>query len=342
MTDDKPPVYYEDELLVIRASAIGGGCLWELVACGQGYAPNNYPANIRRAFDEGNRLEPVILERLEKEHGFKFESKQVEGELILGDGVVVRYHPDGIASWSASATGNFTYDWVVEAKALSHDVWVKAAKHGVANVFDEYPWQLSVMMHGEMKPGVWAAYNKGYAPDENGVKRECEDQGKLLLQPNLKPLYSLEEIREKAFKIKELVEGEDILESGRPCDSPNHWPCLYLHLRPEEEGDRMDNSIGMEVDEQVLDQLVKEYVGFKGAADEAKKRADVVRDEIIELAGGVKGVIVTDKWVVPVYEGHGARRLDWAGMDAEFKAKVEEYQMPGKSYLYLRDIKRRD
>lgn len=340
MGDDRPPVYWEDETLIIRASAIGGSCLWELIAHGQDYPASSYPPNILRAFSEGNTLEPVVIKKLEDEYGFVFLEKQVEGELILGDNVAVRYHPDGIVDMSSAVweepTATIGNDvWVVEVKALSNDVYQKAVKYGVASTFDEYPWQLSVMMIGQQMPGVWAVYNKGYPPDEHGVKKECEDQGKIYLEPHVIPPISLEVIRARAEAIRQGVMGEDILEAGRKCDDPDHWPCLFLHLRPEvEEKVSINSSIDPD-DFHEIDQLAREYAFNKGQYDENEMRYQTARDKLVELAGG-RTRLVTDKYQVNIIENKGRDVYDWEAMPRELKEQLEQYKKPGKGFKYIR------
>jgi len=333
MGDNRPPVYIEDDNLIIRASAIGHPCLWELIAAGQGEMMMPVPNVLQRAFDEGNLLEPTIIKRLEKDYGMVFESHQSEGEVWLSDDVAIRYHSDGI--------GTITNDWmvstrcVVEAKALSNDLWQRARSDGVGSVIEEYPWQLSVMMEGEQLPGLWVAYNKGLPPNEKGEREPCPDAGKLYLQPVSDTPISMTEIQLKASLIKEGVYGEPIISSDRTCGSPDHWPCRYLNVRPEPEGNTArevfipEDSVKAEVD-----RLITEYVSYKGQYDESKVGYERARDALLELSGEA-GFIQTDKWWVPIYSGRGQGKLDTESMSPEFKKALERYKRPGKSYKYL-------
>lgn len=364
--DNRPPAYYDpDGTLVLRASAFGGSCLWELVAAAQGYEATILPSNMRRAFNEGHRLEPEVLRRLEAEYPvvLDHQAAQREGSLELAKGLIVRFHPDGAGRYTQPLVGDvflgkpeLNWDVVVEVKALSHDLWKKAVRHGVESTIGEYRWQASVMMLATHKRLLWVVYNKGYPPDKDtGIKPFCEDQGKIHLQLVKTPFVSLSEMVLKGLEVKELVEGEDILESGRPCDDPSHWPCRYLHLRPEsetEDGDtegRTDTTRGdserkarthVEPDSQdKVDELVKSYLYNKGQADECKARADQARDELLAIFGGQKGTYETDRFIIPVTQGRGQKALAWDEMPEEVKTLVESYMRPGKPYLYLRGVK---
>lgn len=336
MGDDRPPVYYEldDEgntNLIIRTSAIGSTCLWELVAAGQGYEMSPVPDTLQRAFDEGNMLEPLIIGMLESK-GWTVTDRQAEGELVIEPGLTIRYHPDGKAyhlTHNESAR-------VLEVKALSNALWQTAARHSVGKVFAEYDWQLSVMMHQSRLPGLWVAFNKG-----NADGSPCTDQGKLLFERVDRPPISLDEITTKAQLIKSQVEGEDLLVSGRPCDDPTHYPCRFLYIRPEPEEDNLaiDQPTILTVPDELkdeVDHLVKEYLVFKGQADEAKIRQDAAKTRLIEIAGNSKKML-TDKFIIPVVNGSNTSP-DWAAMPQALKDEVNKYKKT-TPYRYLRGIK---
>lgn len=347
--DNRPPVYYENGTLIIRASALGGSCLWELAAAGQGYPPATLPESLVRAFRAGHELEPVIIKMLAEDYEFQFVTHQEEGHLLIPlDDVVVkiRYHSDGIA-WILYPAGTPSlggHQRVVEAKALGNDLWQKAVRGSVGDCIDEYPWQLSVMMYATGLPGVWAAYNKGIPEkmvDGFPMQELCEDQGKLHLEWVDMPPISYEEIVAKVKAIKEAVEGEDVVSSGKQCDDPGHWPCRYLHLRPEQEDGRAEYVEVDPDDRDKLDELVQRYLGFKGTAEEAKKQQDATRDEIIALVGVEKGTHVTDKWVVPVMQSV-SYPVDWSRVSKEAKEEFEAAKGKKIGSSYLKGIKRRD
>lgn len=344
LQDNRPSVYWEDDRLIIRASSIGHPCLFEMVAIGQEYGTTGLPANMYRAFREGHEAEPEIVRQLQDpKYGMVFSSRQVEGELILPNNVVIRYHPDGIVFWEGLGRKYPVRRWVCEIKNLSHDLWMRAVNaDDIGATIDEYNWQLSVMMHAERKPAVWVARNKGYPPDpETGIKPYCELEGKLFVQEVMEPIISLEVIAEKAEKIRQGVLGEDILTSDQQCNAPGHWPCRFRHLRPEQEID-MDGVLELEGEEAlIMDQKIKRYLYLKGQIDEMQKQAELERDDIVKSVGPEVKTLMTDKFVVPVLQATSSR-YRWEDMSPELRAQVEKYKTKKWGKRYIRDIKRRD
>jgi hypothetical protein len=213
-------------------------------------------------------------------------------------------------------------------------------------VFAEYPWQLSVMMHDTGLPGLWGAYNKGTPPiNEMGDRELCVDEGKLYVQRVPTPPIPLSAIVAKAMQIRELVQGSDVVESGRPCDDPSHYPCRYLALRPEPE----ETSAVLEVSGEEaapLDSLAREYLTYKGMVDEATARLDNAKKELIAQAGDGVSKIVTDRFVIPVLDGRGQSRMAIDEMNAkdreDYDRLCRKYMRPGKKYRYLRGVKGRE
>lgn len=334
MGDNRPPVYYEGNQLIIRTSAIGSSCMWELVAAGQGYELSEVPSNLQRAFDAGNQLEPVIIGMLEKE-GYTITGQQDEGDWEVAPGITIRYHPDGFISPDTVYNPR-----ILEVKALSDVLWQKAARSSVGECIDEYAWQLSVMMIHQNMPATWVAFNKG-----NADGTPCPDQGRLLFENHDTPIISPEDIIAKALEIRELVEGEDILMSGRECDDPSNYPCRFLYIRPEPEG-RTFAEMAANPDDEILyvdgdeaeevDRLTRDYLMFKGQMDESKQRMDDAKNRLIEIANGKKK-IVTERWAVPVVNGSNSSP-DYASMPQELKDELAKYKKV-TSYKYLRGIK---
>lgn len=351
MGDNRPPVYIEQmeqgEVLIIRASALGHPCVWELIAAGQGEPMSPVPNVLQRAFDEGNLLEPVIIKKLEREYGVSFNTHQSEGHLWLSEGVAVRYHSDGIGLiYADDNLGGLDVWYVFEIKALSNSLWQTFVKHGMAKVIPEYEWQMSGMMHGENLPGLWVGYNKGNPPDEHGNREPCPDAGKIHIERVQEPPIPLLDIQLKASLIKEGVYGEPIISSEQKCGSPDHWPCRYLAIRPEPEGAPTTKGVFIPSADQSpeVDRLVVEYLSFKGQYDESKAGYERARDQLTALAGEA-GYIQTDRWWVPVYGGTGKSYIAWDEMSPELRAAVEKYRRPGKpttKYLMPKTIKRLD
>lgn len=360
--DNRPSVYWEEidgeVFLIIRASAIGHPCLWELTAQGQGHDQGNLPAFMRRAFRKGQELEPVVIQALKDEYGYLEQSAQIEGHLILPENIMIRYHPDGIGLFEKAP-----YDYigmcVVEIKALRHESYDKAAQGHVGDIVEEYPWQLSVMMHGERLPAMWVAVDKGHPPDpETGIKPVVEGEGRIYMDPITTPPISLADITLKALKIKELVLGEDVLTADWGCTSPDHFPCRYLHLRPEPEdeggggaseqggrdvGDTPSKQSVVQMDSgsddgKEMDQLVRDWLLHHGHAKESKDRADALAEEILQRAGAETTKILTDKFMVPISQ-NSYTSIQWDQMPPELKEQFQAYIEKKKTKRFLRNVK---
>lgn len=350
--DNRPPVYWdEDGFMFIRASAIGNSCLFELVAAGQGYPAGNLPANMVRAFGEGHDLEPKVLEMLASA-GWVIQERQIEGELVLPNKIVVRFHPDMVGLAPVS-----NEQMVVEVKALSDGLWQRVIRNGLAwweeedgqkvlkSIIDEYPWQAAAMSHGMRLPLMWVCYNKGFPPDQvTGEKPYCKDEGKLFMQYVETPFVSREEIVSKAQQVRSLVEGPDILDNDYSCTDFKHYPCRYLHLRSEpEDEDVLESSVALRttsVDPALIDELTQQLRTYKGVMDEAKGKYEAARDRLIQLAGDKKGMLLTETWRVPVYESSN-KHLAWDEMDQETRELVQSF-MRKKTYRYISNVKRLD
>lgn len=345
--DNRPPVYWEGDTLIIRASAIGTSCLWELVAAGQGYDPYPLPDVLVRAFREGHELEPVVVERLKQEHRYQFVSHQMEGNWLVAPGIIIRYHPDGLLR-----------DAVVEIKALGNELWQKAVRSSVGKTIDEYPWQASVMMHDTGLPLIWVAYNKGTPPiNDMGDRELCADVGKLHFETLNAPPISRAEITEKALLVRDLIQGPDIILSGRGCDDFEHWPCRYTQLRPQptgEEGKKVNvrrvKSVG-ESDRVEVDRLAREYVYYKGVLDESTAKLENAKSLLLAQVGEDEKGLETDQWIIPVVHG-SVTFTDWQAMGQEtkdeinrLKDQIKELEFPWRKKRpnpYLRDVRRKD
>lgn len=370
MSDNRPSVYYEPvydndatatsvpigERMVIRASAIGGKCLWELGAAGQGIDPGPLPENIARAFREGDMYEPIVLNRL-KQMGWVLDTSEAQSEanLVLMEDLIVRSHPDGIGyqqlspdhhcdrrcavshnRLSGALIGGL---YIVEVKALADSTFDSAVRHGVGSIFD-YDWQASVQMHTRDLPLVWVCLNK----DDIKKRGLSESEARLYIEYCEAPPISLSDIRAKALAIREVVEGDDILSAGRPCDDPGHFPCLYINVRPESEDDDGDKLQGLldvpEADRGRVDQLITEYVRYKGEADESAQRRDAARDALLGLVGDDHAGLATDQWIAPVVRSTQSN-VDWSQVPANVKRIVDEAKVSKPKKPYFRDIKRR-
>lgn len=375
--DNRPPAYYEDEgerrTLILRASGIGSKCLFELAAAGQGYDPQPLPDVIVRAFRRGHELEPVVIEQMKREELITFLTTQEEGHLPVPTDsglVMIRFHSDGRAHpgrafWSRQQNFVVPVDMdynplpvIVEVKCVSDDAWQDAVRGTILNYIDDYPWQVSVMMIASGLPVLMAVYNKG-KPEKTidgipGTSALCPDKGKIHYELITEPPISYEDIIEKVSKVKALIDGPDVVQSGVQCDNPKQWPCRFQHLRPENDDGSGPVTDGLstdddddrgtweipEEDQEEFDRLVLEYVSAKGLEDENKAIRKRALARIEEMVGKGKQTIVSYKWIVPMVKGTSTG-TDWGQVSPEAKAEIDAAKTKN-SYFYLRDIKRRD
>lgn len=200
MGDNRSAAYWEDGRLVIRASAFGG-CIGALVRAGLGITPEAGPKRLIKAFAEGNRAEPLIVEELHRRGMDMVEvlEAQAEYELHVGN-VTIRCHPDGV-----ELNGDGARHRVLEIKAL---------KPTFPRDFRPYLWQASIEMHATGLPLLWV-----YGPkDQDGNV----DLARLELVPVDMPYFSLLHIKRRALAIYRAVTEADI----PTCDWVQ-FPCGY-------------------------------------------------------------------------------------------------------------------
>jgi len=331
--DDRPNVYWDKtspepnvDCLIIRASAIGHSCLYELIAAGQGFIATAFPDMILAAFDAGVEGEPVVIQML-RDLGWEFDESgfQEEGHLVVGPQTYIRFHPDGRAVPKTKEELH-----VVEVKVFSEAVFRQARSHGVASTFAEYAWQLSSMMITNNMPGVWVYAQK----DKDGVVRPDAPLGMEFVS---KPPVPYVDLIAKAAAIRTGVEGKDLDMSPRPCDDPNHWPCRYLYLRPEPEEEVIEAIPA--IDEEEFESLISRYQAYAREvkvakeADEARAR---LRDDYV-LRWGSHRKLRSAKKLVTVVPGKSVSydfdKMRKDGVDLDKYKKVRE-----TPYITVKDL----
>lgn len=263
-SDDRPEVYEENGVIVIRCSALGG-CIRNLVAARMGIraVPFNDKALMR--MNEGNIHEPHILAHLQS-LGWQTITTQDELELpIAGGRIIVRGHSDGRVVHENARFG----ERVAEAKAMGRDVWAKWKKYGWAE-FRRYAWQFSTYMHTTGLPGIFAAKNR----DTGEIDVTLWDEAPV----------SLTEIKARALKVAAAVELPD-------CD-PVAFPCQRFFIHTGSTAYEIDPFTGLEVKKgtnlppaphAVPDDQVAGFEELARAYEEAKEeqaRAEAKRKEL--------------------------------------------------------------
>lgn len=272
---DDPSTY----LMVVRASALGK-CLWELAAMLQGHEPEPVPPAIMRAFTAGHVCEPYVLERL---YGPDFKwvrdegAAQAQGELAVGSGRVVRFHPDDVAVSHRDGVRR-----IVEVKALSRSNFERARSHGPHALGYGYDWQLSAQMHALKLPAVYLLLEKPDGFDPDNFDPDVLRKANLAMHFVDTPPHSRAEIVKRVKEIYDVAVGDDLMTSGRPCDNPAQWPCAFRHLRPEPEGDAIPDVPDTQADEFKV--LVTRYMGAAKLEKNYKEQKEQARVALLDLA----------------------------------------------------------
>lgn len=340
--DNRPPIYDDGEIRVVRASSVGG-CLRSLAAWGQGVDGNqeNVPVAMRRAWAEGHRNEPIILNLLRtRELGVKdrmgqetFEEwrpldaydVEMQGYATFEDTgqakgqgrVVVPFHSltpkveiraalDGVSRVFKSKVGKGLDKGtvaVVEAKAFSEATFQKWWKHGL-EPFPYYQWQVSVQAHGTGLPVLFVV---GVKDDEGVVQDIVTD-----FYPE--PPMSLGALKARVMKLGKLIDKGDL---DFQCDY-RMFPCPHYFLHDDEE----ENGKAVKVrkkTEEIPDVGTLQLIAkrFAEAKAEQKRYREKVEKEVKKGEGIIK------QWLLDHPEMEGEEVMVPVGDGEVVKMKFE-------------------
>lgn len=280
--DNRPSVYEEDGIWVYRASAIGN-CLKNLVAHRLEMGASEHPDWLLKAFDEGKKNEPIILQMLKDEGEFKFLDEyeltmrgiagntirmvngQFEAVIPIGKSAMIRGHTDGIVQRFVK-----TAEWdsgdrrVVEAKAFAKSFYDKYKKLGLAG-FPYYVAQVSSYMHATGLPCLFVVGLK----DEHGVVQSIEKE---YIDT---PPMSIGQLKAIVAKVESCAAKGEL-----PGCTYEQYPCqfFWLHEKPEaKEGMSVDD-----VEEVLLESLGQQYLEGQATEKEGKKKKKIAGDAIKE------------------------------------------------------------
>lgn len=273
---------------VYRASALGYS-LEALVAPHLGYEPVNPPEWIQAKFNEGHRIEPLAIGKLQK-LGWGIQTDQedinsvgdnqieVELEIIPGKAKVVG-HLDGI---TYKVVGLTSRPSIVEIKRIYAKGWeqFKARGWDTPGLIQKYKWQASAYMLATGLPHVMVAWNA--------------DTEELAYAVTLEPFYTISDIANK------LQACEDAIDAGVLPDGCTDYPCAYFYLHENKE------NVPTESADNELEAVMAAWLEADKAEKVYKKEKDSLREQIIALVGtdesvakvkGACGVTVSTKWV---------------------------------------------
>lgn len=272
---------------VYRASSLGYS-LEALVAPHLGFEPVDPPEFMQKAFDEGNRIEPLAIEKLRNLGWFIRTSQdevnangdyQIEVELeVIPGKVQVVGHLDGILHEGGFAD-YIIREAVLEIKMMADQSWKAFKKHGwdAPGLVQKYKWQASCYMLAAKRPHVMVAWNK--------------DTEELAFAIASEPFYTISDIATK------LQTAESFIEAGVVPDGCDDFPCPYYYLHPPK--DEVEK-----VDDGELERLLADWLSADSLEKSARVLKDAYRKEILAMAGdqatakvkGECGVTVETYW----------------------------------------------
>lgn len=263
MGDDRPNVYVEDGVVIYRASSLGN-CIRSLVASRLEMEPMPHPEFLLKAFDEGNRNEPIILQHL-NDNGYTLENtgegEQLEVEIPIGTGIKIRCHPDGIGYKDLDVDQRR----VIEAKAFGKTLWDKYHKTGIDS-FPYYRMQVSIEMAGTGLPCLFVVGLKNV--DEGMV---CDQFVTTLIE---KPPIGIGEIKLKVLQIEKWAKKGEL----PPCDY-DQYPCQFYHLHDED-----NDQGGTVVDEDLeVDAILSVYVKGQRLEKQGKELKKPAGEELLKI-----------------------------------------------------------
>lgn len=271
MSDNRAACYFEGDVMVLRASSLGN-CIGNLVRNGLGMSPQHAPSSLQERWAQGVKAEPLIVEEVERQGwvvSYAGEGEQLELELKVGPKIVIRCHPDGLATW-LDEDGFPQHTRVLECKAL---------RPSFDRGFLPYKWQMSVEMAASGFKGLWAygeKDEKGELVIESGPPPRVHTlrHPKVELVPQDTPHFFLADIKRRALKIYKAVINGDIPE----CEY-RQFPCGFY------QDDGTLCGIKKEAEELPIPQrIVDEYLAAK------RVKADAEAD-FKEISDRLKGMV---------------------------------------------------
>lgn len=282
---------------VYRASSLGYS-LCQLVAPHLGFEGVDPPEWLKVKFDEGHRLEPIVVEKL-RDMGWMINvtqaamnnigDYQIEVELeVIPDKVKVVGHFDGQVSYGCGMPAPA----ILEIKSMAHKNFLVFKRKGwdAGGLMEKYKWQASAYMLAEGMPHCMVGYDK-YT-------------GELWWTTVTEPFYSISDIANK------LSLAEGYIEDAIIPDNCTDYPCPYYYLHGDN-GKEAPTAADPD-----LESIMAAWLEADKRAKIHEGEKDVLRRQIMELVGSGDSVS-------PVIKGACG-------------VKVETYWQDGKEYVTRR------
>lgn len=267
-----------------RASSLGYS-LEALVCPHLGYSPIPPPQWLQEKYDEGKRLEPIVVEKLREvlpantriiylntgSSDDGREGEEVRLEVIPGIATIVGH----IDARAVNGVG----EKVVEIKTMSDRTWQAFYNAGLEAkghpLLEKYQWQISTYMLATGLPCMVVGFNK--------------ESGEIARVTITEPPKLMSDIAARISK------AENHIRLGTIPDGCEDYPCAYFYLHaPKEEAESADETV---------DNLLAQWLAADKAEKTYKREKDNLKAEIVKLAGekaskvrGSQGVTVSTYW----------------------------------------------
>lgn len=261
---------------IYRMSSLGG-CVKAIAAAQLGYQPLPTKEETEELFEEGHRLENVVVERLYKEFGITVGRQQQEVNIPISSSVLLQGHIDGQARANNPPYSGPSWrdvNKVVEIKSMRPTSFNSLLAHGWESpgFLQKYKWQTSGYMFGT---GLELALVVIDSDPE--IEDDYERRIHFLYQEV--PFYSLEEIRARVLTAHQwVVKGE--LPSA--CNV-NQFSCPFAYLHEDETNLLEDGQI---------DTLAREYKAAQRNSKAATEKEKEIYGALVrqsELKGKKSG-----------------------------------------------------
>ncbi len=261
---------------IYRASGLGYS-LEQMVAPYLGYEPAAPPETLQRAYDEGNRLEPIIINAL-RDDGWNIYGEQTEVEIeIVPGAVIIQGHIDGYYDGMEGKA-------VLEIKTMAHASYLDWDKNGWESksaLIEKYKWQQSAYVIATGLPHVMVGWDKS---------RDRVASVRITLEP----FFPVEELAKKVLAAEQYIRDGELPEG---CED---YPCPYFYLHADKD------KVPVEAADDNLEDLLVDWLDADQKIKKLEKYRKSLRDAIIGdatdslVAGKIKGacgVTVSTNWV---------------------------------------------
>lgn len=265
MSLDNPAVYQEGDVVVYRASALGG-CLRALALARQGYTPIPPPPAMQRVYAAGHEAERQVWAK-----GMVTGRAQEHVVLPISDTIQIAGHLD---AWEPAR--------VVEVKSQSADMFGPIR---LSPLWERYQWQFSVYM---LATGSPLRLLRVLRDGDGNVSESAEE----LFDT---PPRTLTEVRSRVLTV-ETMARRDL--GGVPCDRVE-FPCPYFYTHMDGQGAAPGEREF--VDDQAAVRLAEQYVQARDQMRVAKGRVEVSRAALLAWMGDRGKVGLPDGWKLSKY-----------------------------------------